>query len=67
MRDATSEVPKGWTGKWRDARCGSVRVFFSAGGWTLQQHGKRVSRHDSRNYALAKGRKLLAQEKDPAP
>jgi hypothetical protein len=55
------EVPKGWEGKWRDARCGKVRVFFSADAWTLQWDGKRVSRHGSRIAALTKARRLLKE------
>lgn len=62
-----TEVPRGWTGKWRDLSISkgraSVRLFFSVAAWTLV---RRVdgeddikTRHNSRDHAIRQGRHWL--------
>lgn len=54
-------VPAGWWGTWRDVRGPrGVRVRYSGRfTWTLSQRGKRISKHDSRSFAITKARKLV--------
>jgi hypothetical protein len=60
VRDAERalQVPPGWWGVWRDVTDGIARIHFSSGGWTVSVRGKRVSRHDSRTFAISKARRL---------
>ena len=52
-------IPRDWWGVWKDVHGpNGARVFFSSGGWTVSLHGNRVSRSDSRSYAIEKARKL---------
>lgn len=54
------KVPAGWWGTWQHV-CGpnGAEVRFARGGhWVLRHKGKIVSKHDSRAFAIVKGRKL---------
>lgn len=52
-------LPSGWWGNYSDVEGpNGVRVRFSRSCWVLRQHGKIISKHDSRAFAIAKGRKL---------
>ena len=54
------QVPPGWWGTWKQVHGPrGVMVRLVAGGaWALRQHGTLVSKHDSRAFAIAKGREL---------
>lgn len=58
-----TEVPKGWSGRYRDTRSpNGWRVFFSSNAWTIQRpDGTRASRHDSRESAIRVAKKLGAR------
>lgn len=50
--------PSGWWGTWRDIHGPrGVRIRANGGVWTLSKNGKLVSRHDSREFAIKKGRR----------
>lgn len=52
-------IPRDWWGVWRSVYGpNGTRVFFSSGGWTVTHGGVRISRHDSRTFAISKARKL---------
>lgn len=52
-------LPPLWFGTWRDAHGPrGERVSFSAGAWTVSFQGRRISRHNSRNGAFQKARKI---------
>lgn len=53
-------VPEGWWGDYRHVRGpkGVEVRFLAGGGWSLRQNGKLVSKHDSRPFAINKGKKL---------
>jgi hypothetical protein len=52
-------VPAGWWGTWREVHSpdGGVLVRFSAGVWLVVVGSLRVSRHDSRSYAIKKAQR----------
>lgn len=59
------EVPPGWWGTWREAH-GPRGVLVRAlrgHGWILRQHGAVISKHDSRAFAISKGKKLAGGAK----
>lgn len=65
-RDAEKKlsIPRGWWGTWRDVSGpNGQRVLFSAGVWTVSLNGVRISRHDSRPFALRKAAKIVEGEK----
>lgn len=51
-------IPTGWWGTYRDVTNGAARVKFTGSCWRITHHGKLVSRHDSRDFAISKARKL---------
>lgn len=51
-------IPPGWWGTWNDVTNGAARVKFSGSCWTVSIRGKRISRHDSRAFAISKARAL---------
>ena len=53
-------IPRDWWGVWKDVHGpGEERVFFSSRRtWMVSLHGKYVSEHDSRSFAISKARKL---------
>lgn len=55
-------VPPGWWGTYQHVRGPKgveVRRIGGIGsGWRLKQHGKAVSLHDSRSFAISKGSRL---------
>lgn len=53
------QVPAGWWGTWRRVRGpNGAEVVFTGKCWVLRHKGALVSKHDSRSFAIAKGRKL---------
>jgi len=62
-------VPEGWFGDWRHVYAVNgvhvVEVHFAEQGyWRLVFDGKKVSVHDSRSFAIAKGSKLIGKIKE---
>jgi len=57
-------VPVGWWGTYGDVTNGPVRVYRNSTNtcWIVSVRGREVSRHDSREYAIKKARKLSAKE-----
>lgn len=57
-------VPAGWWGVYRHVRGpNGVEVRRNrAGGWVLRQHGKLISKHDSRWFAINKARRLAGDQ-----
>lgn len=53
-------VPAGWWGTYRHVHGpnGAEVKFAQNGAWTLRQNGAIVSKHDSRAFAINKGKKL---------
>lgn len=53
-------VPAGWWGTWRHVRGpnGAEVKFAASGAWVLRQSGAIVSKHDSRAFAIGKGKNL---------
>lgn len=60
--EKTLGVPEGWWGNWRHVQGpkGVEVKFLAGGGWALKQKGKIVSKHDSRSFAIGKGKKLAS-------
>jgi hypothetical protein len=55
------QVPPGWWGTWLHVQGpNGVAVRFAGNAWILRQNGVIVSKHDSRPFAISKGRKLGA-------
>lgn len=55
-------IPAGWWGTYQDVRGpNGERVLFSGGAWSVSRGGARVSRHDSRQSAINKARRLTTK------
>ena len=54
------QVPPGWWGTWKEVHgpAGIVVRALPGYGWSLKQNGATVSKHDSRAFAIAKGRRI---------
>ena len=54
-----NSLPEGWWGSWRSIYGPNGQaVRFSGHAWIVRLRGVLVSRHDSRDWAIAKARKL---------
>lgn len=51
-------IPPGWWGTYQDVTNGTVRVRFTGSCWRISCAGMTISRHDSRDFAISKARKL---------
>ena len=53
-------VPPGWWGTWKKVHGpkGIVVRAMAGLGWSLRQNGALVSKHDSRAFAISKGKRL---------